>query len=68
MPDEVWGSVLLSSATLAVAFGADHQNVASRWYTVSPVAQERILHAAAVLDVQDLVRVWDWPRVAARCD
>jgi hypothetical protein len=33
-----------------------------------PIAQERILHAAEVLDVGDLVRVWDWPVVAARCD
>ena len=56
------------SATLAVAFGADHQNVASHWYTVPPVAQQRILHAAAVLDVRDLVRVWDWHPGAARCD
>jgi hypothetical protein len=30
------------------------------------VAQERILHAAEVLDVQDLVRVWDWPPGAVK--
>jgi hypothetical protein len=33
---------------------------------VPPVAQERILQAAAVLDVQDLVHVWDWPPAVAR--
>jgi hypothetical protein len=35
---------------------------------VPPIAQERILHAAAVLDVRDLVRVWDWPPATARRD
>ena len=40
--------------------------VESHWYTVPPVAQERILRAAEVLDVRDLVRVWDWPLVAHR--
>jgi hypothetical protein len=33
---------------------------------VPPVAQERILRAAAVLDVRVLVTVWDWPPVAVR--
>jgi hypothetical protein len=43
--------------------------VASHWYTAPPVAQERLLQAAAVLDVHGLVRIWDWPVVAAsRCD
>jgi hypothetical protein len=46
---------------------ADH-GVAAHWYAVPPVAQERILHAAAVLDVRDLVRVWDWPPATARRD
>ena len=44
---------------------ADH-GVASHWYAVPTVAQERILQAAAVLDVQDLVHVWHWPLVTAR--
>ena len=39
---------------------ADH-GVASYWYAVPPVAQERLLQAAAVLDVGDLVTVCDWP-------
>jgi hypothetical protein len=34
--------------------------------TVPLVAQERILYAAEVLDVRDLVTVWAWPPVAAR--
>ena len=46
---------------------ADH-GVESHWYTVPPVAQERILRAAEVLDVRDLVTVWDWPPVAVRRD
>ena len=40
--------------------------VESHWYTVPPVAQERILQAAAVLDMGDPVRVWDWPPVTVR--
>ena len=40
--------------------------VASHWYAVPPLAQERILQAAAVLDVRDLVTVWDWPPAAVR--
>jgi hypothetical protein len=44
---------------------ADH-GVASYWYAVPPIAQERVLQAAAVLDVRDLVAVWDWPPVTAR--
>jgi hypothetical protein len=40
--------------------------VASHWYAVPPVAQERIPQAAAVLDVRELVTVWDWPPVAVR--
>jgi hypothetical protein len=46
---------------------ADH-GVPSHWYPVPTIAQERILQAAAVLDVQDLVHVWQWPPVAARQD
>jgi hypothetical protein len=38
------------------------------WYAMPTVAQERILQAAAILDVRDLVRVWDWPPAAARRD
>jgi hypothetical protein len=44
------------------------QGVPSHWYVVSPAAQERILKAAAVLDVRDLVSVWDWPTAAVRRD
>jgi hypothetical protein len=43
-------------------------DVKSHWYVMPPVAQERILQAAAVLDVQDLVHVWQWPSVTARRD
>jgi hypothetical protein len=32
------------------------------------VAQERILHAAAVPDVRELATVWAWPLVAVRRD
>ena len=53
---------------LAILDAYADQGVESHWYTVPPVARERILRAAEVLDVRDLVRVWDWPRVAARCD
>jgi hypothetical protein len=42
------------------------QGVASHWYAVPPMAQERILHASELLDVRDLVTVWDWPRPQAR--
>jgi hypothetical protein len=44
---------------------ADH-GVVSHWYVVPTVAQERILRAAAVLDVRDLATVWGWPPVAVR--
>lgn len=53
---------------LAILVDVGVQGVELHWYTVPPVAQERILQAAEVLDVRDLVRVWDWPSVAARCD
>ena len=53
---------------LAILDAYADQGVASHWYAVPPVAQEPILHAAAVLDVRDLVRVWDWPSDAVRCD
>ena len=46
---------------LAILDAYADQGVESHWYTVAPIAQERILQAAAVLDVHDLVRVWDWP-------
>ena len=45
----------------------DH-GVVSHWCAVPSVAQERILQAATVLDVRDLVTVWDWPPVAVRQD
>jgi hypothetical protein len=51
---------------LAILDAYADQGVESHWYTVPTVAQERILHAAAVLDVQDLVHVWDWPPVGVR--
>jgi hypothetical protein len=35
---------------------------------VSPAARERILQAAKVLDVRDLVTVWDWPPATVRQD
>jgi hypothetical protein len=44
------------------------QGVPSHWYVVPPVAQERLLHAVAVLDERDLVTVWNWPTVAGRRD
>ena len=53
---------------LAILDAYADQGVASHWYAVAPIAQERILQAAAVLDVHDLVRVWDWPPVTVRCD
>ena len=53
---------------LAILDAYSDQGVESHWYVAPPVAQERILHAAAVLDVRDLVRVWDWHPGAARCD
>ena len=53
---------------LAILDAYADQGVASHWYAVPSVAQERLLQAAAVLDVRDLVRVWDWPSDAVRCD
>jgi hypothetical protein len=53
---------------LAIPDAYADQGVASHWYVVPPVAQERILHAAAVLDVRDMVTVWDWPPVAVGRD
>ena len=51
---------------LAILDAYADQGVPSRWYVMPPVAQERLLQAAAVLDVRDLVHVWDWPPVTAR--
>src|ERR671932_275797 len=51
---------------LAILDAYADQGVASHWYAVPTVAQERLLQAAAVLDVRDLVTVWDWPPVAVR--
>ena len=51
---------------LAILDVCADQGVPSHWYAVPPVAQERILHAAEVLDVRELVTVWDWPPVAVR--
>jgi hypothetical protein len=45
---------------LAILDAYADQGVASHWYVVPPVAQERILQAASVLDVRDLVTVWCW--------
>ena len=53
---------------LAILDGYADQGVASHRYVVPPITQERILRAAEVLDVRDLVTVWDWPPVAARRD
>ena len=50
---------------LAILDAYADQGVASHWYVVPPVAQERPLQAAAVLDVRDLVHVWHWPPVTA---
>jgi hypothetical protein len=59
----------LAGATVhAVGEGELVAGVASRWYAVPPVAQERILRAAAVLHVRNLVAVCDWPPVAVRRD
>jgi hypothetical protein len=38
----------------------------SHWYAVPTVAQERILQAAAVLDVCDLATIWNWPPATVR--
>jgi hypothetical protein len=51
---------------LAILDAYADQGVESHWYAVPPVAQERILRAAEVLDVHDLVHIWDWPPVTAR--
>ena len=51
---------------LAIPDAYADQGVASHWYVAPSIAQERILHAATVLDVRDLVTVWDWPSVAVR--
>ena len=53
---------------LAILDAYADRGVESHWYTVPTVAQERILQAAEVLDVHDLVHVWDWPPAAARHD
>ena len=53
---------------LAILDAYADQGVESHWYTVAPIAQERLLQTAAVLDVRDLVRVWDWPPGAVRRD
>jgi len=53
---------------LAMPDAYTDQGVASHWYAVPPVAQERILQAAAVLDVRELVTARDWPPVAGRHD
>ena len=53
---------------LAILDAYADQGIESHWYTVAPGAQERILQAVAVLDVRDLVTVWDWPPVAVRRD
>jgi hypothetical protein len=51
---------------LAILDAYADQGVESHWYAVPNVAQERLLQAAEVLDVQDLVHVWDWPLVTPR--
>ena len=51
---------------LAILDAYADQGVPSHWYVVPPAAQERLLQAAAVLDVRDLVTVWDWPPGALR--
>ena len=51
---------------LAILDAYTDEGVASCWYVVPPVAQERLLQAAAVLDVQDLVHVRHWPPAAVR--
>ena len=53
---------------LAILDAYADQGIESHWYAMPTVAQERILQAAAVLDVRDLVTVWDWPPVAGRWD
>jgi hypothetical protein len=53
---------------LAILDAYADQGVPSHWYVVPPVAQERIVQAAAVLDVRDLVTVWAWPPDATRRD
>jgi hypothetical protein len=53
---------------LAILDAYADQGVESHWYAVPLVAQERILQAAEVLDVHDLVRVWDWPPAMTRRD
>ena len=58
-------SMLLDLAILD-AYADD--GVTSHWYVATSVAQERILQAAEVLDVHDLVRVWDWPPATVRRD
>ena len=51
---------------LAILDAYTDQGVESHWYVAPPVAQERILQAAAVLDVRDLVHVLHWPPAAVR--
>jgi hypothetical protein len=52
---------------LAILDAYAGHGVEAHWYVAPPVAQERLLHAAEVLDVRALVTVWDWP-VAVRRD
>jgi len=53
---------------LAILDAYADQGVESHWYTVPTVAQERILQAAEVLDVHDLVHIWHWPPVTTRLE
>ena len=53
---------------LAILDAYADYGVTSHWYVATSVAQERILQAAEVLDVHDLVRVWDWPPATVRRD
>jgi hypothetical protein len=53
---------------LAILDAYADQGVPSHWYVGPPVAQERLLQAAAVLDVRDLVTVWGWPTATGRRD
>ena len=53
---------------LAIRDADADQGVPSHWYVAPPVAQERSVQAATVLDVRDLVSVWDWPTTTSRRD
>jgi hypothetical protein len=67
-PGRCWRTGCPSHRYLAILDAYADHGVASHWYAVPPVARERLLHAAAVLDVRDLVTVWDWPPVTVRQD